>query len=116
MSDSLGRGVEQRGDAIIVHVDGRLEAMHAKELLKQCESILAKGHSKLVIHLADVEFIASSGIGTLLALCEDSQEKSISVRLAELSPAVQSVVDLLNLSDFLPIDGSTDAALAALAA
>ena len=111
-----GPGVEVRSDVVIVHVNGRLEASQAKELMKRCETILTAGHKRLVIHLLDVEFIASSGIGTLLALCEESHEKQIGIRLAEPSAAVQSVIDLLNLSEFLPIDASMDEALAALAA
>jgi len=115
MSENQDPGIEIRGNSVIIHVEGRLEGSQAKELLHRCERVLGQGHRQLVLNLSGVEFIASSGIGSLLALCEDANENGRAIRLAELSPAVQSVVELLNLSSFLPIDPTTDAAIQALA-
>ena len=58
----------------------------------------------------------SSGIGALLVLVEQFQEQGGSVRFASLSPAVDSVVKLLNLDRFLSIDATETASFAALGA
>jgi anti-sigma B factor antagonist len=68
----------------------------------------------LVLNLAGVSFIASSGVGALLALMEEFRKGPGCLRLVEVSPAVRSVVKLLNLERFLSIDGSEQQAFEAL--
>ena len=104
-------------DAVgIVRVRGPLDARNATALLNQCNELRRKGHPRLVINLSAVDFIASSGLGTILALCEEFKETGGRIRLADLSEPVSSVVDLLNLTEFLLIDSTEAAAVRALAA
>jgi len=58
----------------------------------------------LVLNLAEVPFISSSGIGALLALAEDFTQERRAIRIAAASPAVDSVLRLLNLEGFLALD------------
>jgi stage II sporulation protein AA (anti-sigma F factor antagonist) len=99
-----------------IRIAGRLDARSTQKLIKHCEGLRAKGHSHILVNLSEVSFIASSGIGTLLALTEDLKEIGGSLHLVEPSHAVESVVKLLNLNQFLSIDDSEDEALAAIGA
>jgi anti-sigma B factor antagonist len=101
-----------RGKVVLLRVSGRLDTLSASQLLHRCAAVRNAGQD-LVLNLSAVSFIASSGIGALLALAEEFREAEASVRLAALSPAVESVIKLLNLDQFLIIDASEDDALAA---
>jgi len=102
------------GRTAVLRVTGRLDARTASQLIQKCNSAHADGEP-LVLNLAGVSFIASSGVGALLALTEHSRGKSPLV-FAAVSPAVDSVLTLLNLNRFLSIYPSEEEAVRALEA
>jgi anti-anti-sigma factor len=104
---------EDRGGAVLLRVKGRLDVKTAPILLQRVAAIQGNGQN-LVLNLSEVTFMGSSGIGALLVLVEQFQEQGGSVRFVSLSPAVDSVVKLLNLDRFLNIDLTENDALAAL--
>ena len=104
-----------RGRTVLLRVQGRLDTKSASQLLRRC-SVVSSAGQNLVLNLADVSFIASSGVGALLALVEQFKETTGTVRFVSLSSAVESVIKLLNLDQFLTIDSTEDDAVAALEA
>jgi anti-sigma B factor antagonist len=104
-----------RGRTVVLRIQGRLDTKSASQLLKRC-TVVSNAGQNLVLNLAEVSFIASSGIGALLALVEQFKETTGTVRFASLSSAVESVIKLLNLDQFLTIDPTEDEAFAALEA
>ena len=107
--------IAQTPGTIVLRVTGRLDARSAPVLTARCREVRGQG-CHLVLNLAGVSFIASSGIGALLALVEEFRQSEYRVRLAAVSPAVESVVRLLNLDPFLTIDATEADATAALRA
>lgn len=107
--------VRTRGGTVLLRVSGRLDAQSASVLLGQCNAVRAAGDN-LVLNLNGVTFIASSGIGALLALVEQFAEAKRGVRFAAPSPPVDSVIRLLNLEQFLTIYSTEADALADLEA
>jgi anti-sigma B factor antagonist len=95
----------------ILRVSGRLDAKNAQQLMSACHEARSGGSRRVIVNLADITFVASSGIGTLLALTEEFREAGGSIHLVSLSDAVTSVVELLNLSQFLNIGSSEQGAL-----
>lgn len=105
-----------RPDVGVFRVSGRLDAKSAKDLMDACQQAKSSGRSRVVINLAGVVFVASSGIGTLLALTDEFREAGGGVHLVSLSDSVRSVVDLLNLGQFLNVAPSEADALGAIGA
>ena len=101
--------------AMILRIQGNLDSKSTPVLLQHCHQVKEAGRN-LVLNLSEVPFIASSGIGGLLALREEFEEAGLGVRYAALSSAVDSVIKLLNLEAFLGIDTTEDEALASLSA
>jgi anti-anti-sigma factor len=97
--------VEAGVNAAVLRLRGRLDARGASALTARCAEMRAQGRH-LVLNLAQVSFIASSGVGSLLALVEECRQSRTRVRLAEVPPAVDSVIRLLNLDQFLSIDAT----------
>ena len=70
---------DPRAGIAVVRVAGRLEARAAQELRRRCSDLRDSGRTKILINLSGISFVASSGIGTLLALTEESKESGIVV-------------------------------------
>ena len=98
------------GRVAILKVEGRLDWKAASQLLTRGGEVAAEGRD-LVINLEGVTLISSSGLGALLALTEQFQEQSGSVRLVQLSPVVKAVLDLVDLEDVVTIDPDEATAL-----
>jgi len=106
---------ERRGTVSVVRVEGRLDARTAPRLIEyHAAARIGTGHLMLV--LADVTFLSSSGVGALLVLAERLKADGGSLRLVSPSTAVRAPLELLNLHRFLSIDDSEDDALAAIGA
>ena len=100
----------------VLRLYGRLDAKHAQSLVQQCQELLDQDVKNVVITMSDVTFVASSGIGSLLALTESFKDAGGQLHLAQLSGAVSSVVNLLNLGRFLAIDATEEDALQSIGA
>jgi anti-anti-sigma factor len=98
------------GDTRLLRVSGRLDAKSAPSFVALCRTLRSRGTRRLVVNLSGISFVASSGIGVLLALTEEYQDAGGSVVLASLSEPVRSVLELLNLTQFLTIVSSEEEA------
>lgn len=105
--------VEDRDRTAVVRLRGVLDIRTAPEFLQRVAAIQKRGQN-LVLNLAEVTFIGSSGIGVLLAIAEQFREQSGQVRFAAPSQAVTYVIKVLNLGDFLVVDDSEGDSLEAL--
>lgn len=99
----------------ILRLKGRLDARSAPVLAARGAEVRA-ANRHLILNLSGVSFVASSGVGALLALVEEYRQTRSRVRLVQLSPAVDSVIRLLNLNPFLSIDATEADAAQALEA
>ncbi|HET9327103.1 MAG TPA: STAS domain-containing protein [Candidatus Eisenbacteria bacterium] len=106
---------ESRGDSVVVRAEGRLDAKTAPRLLEHCVEARPAG-IHLVLNLAEVTFLSSSGVGMLLVLAERTRSEGCSLRIAAPSVAVTGPLELLNLHRFLTIDESEGESLRALGA
>ena len=95
-----------------VAVGGRIGGASAKELRAHCQALLRTGIVNVVIDMGGVEFIASSGAGTLVVLSEGFQGKGGGLQILRASESVKRVVDLLNIGRFIALVESEDEALA----
>lgn len=86
----------------VLRVRGRLDARGAQKLMSSCNEVRGL-RRHVVLNLGGVSFVASSGVGALLALVEEFRQSDSKLRLAQVPPAVDSVIHLLNLRPFLSI-------------
>ena len=113
MNDSLViRTTHDAPSLVVARAQGVLDASTVPMLLSWVAAHRAS-RRHIVFNLAGVSFIASSGVGALLSLDEELRNDGASFRLAQLSPGVDSVLRLLNLDQFLTIEPSEEAAIAA---
>jgi anti-sigma B factor antagonist len=94
-------GVRQLNDGIVV-VDctGRIVfGEETAELRDQVKALITQG-SRIILNLADVTYIDSGGLGTLVALYTTARNAGGAVKLARLT---QRVGDLLQVTKLLTV-------------
>jgi anti-anti-sigma factor len=72
-------------------------------MLTHCARLSDSGFTHLIIDMANVSFIASSGAGALVVLAEQSRAKDGSVQIVDPSGSVTRVLELLNIQQFLAL-------------
>jgi len=96
----------------VVTLDGRIvlgeESNSFREKLK---SMLAEGKKKIVLDMADVKYIDSSGLGTLVAAHVSAKTQGASVRLCNLGKKFHEVMQLTKLLTVFDVYDTEAAAL-----
>lgn len=91
----------------VLKLNGRLDATGAKELQALAMvSLKEEGKKNLVVDLAGVEFVASTGLGTFLLLTEEFNDAEGNIVFVNATAAVLQVVALLNIDQFLNMEES----------
>jgi len=106
--------VEQVGDCAVVRAAGEIDArtVHAFHKVVAEAGSLA---SHVVIDLAGVTFVDSSGLGGLIVARNSARESGGSVSLVSPPPVVRRLLGSTRLHDVFAIYDSLDGAIAATA-
>lgn len=81
---------------------GEITAANAQDVWRTTEAHLTSSKRKeLVIDLAGVRFIDSTGLGLMVRAKKLAQRESIRLAFVHLQPAVQNVIELARLEEFL---------------
>lgn len=75
----------------------RLDAVTARSFKTECGEHWAPSVQRLTIDMAAVDFLDSSGIGALLSVYKRLTTPQSSMRLIDVKPAVQSVLELMRM-------------------
>ena len=97
-------------ETVIMNVKGRLERSNQSAFVEKAYRALAE-QPYLIINLAQTEFLDSSAIGTLVALCKQAREKGGNLWLTNLPASIGQVFALLRLDHFFEICPTVEAAL-----
>ena len=93
----LGEGV------LVVHLDGKLNMVHAPQLRDLINSHVDAGDTRISIDLTKVDFIDSSGLGALINALKVVRQAGGDLRIAAPTEQVKLVLGLTNLNRVLKI-------------
>jgi len=86
------------GDVVILEFSGRLSIGEGdKEARDRIATLLAAGERKLLLGMAGVSVLDSSGVGELVAALNAAKEAGAEIRLAQLTPRVGEVLKITQL-------------------
>ncbi len=102
---------QERYGEPVLFVKGRIDAAAAQELREECARQRLAGRDRLIISLADVSFVSSSGLGSFLVISEEFKATGGAVVFAAPVRSVSHVLKLLNLDQFLDIAPDLPSAL-----
>ncbi|HET7881890.1 MAG TPA: STAS domain-containing protein [Acetobacteraceae bacterium] len=101
--------------AVRVILDGRLDITGAAAVDLQFNAV-AGSHNGVIVDLAAVSFLASIGIRTLLLGAKTVQRRGGSFVLLKPVAEVERVLDVMGMTDLMPVFHDIDAAMAAVSA
>lgn len=90
--------VEFINDIAVVSVAGFIDAHTAPDFEKVLIDLTKKGHFKMVINFAELNYISSAGLGVLMGQIEYIRENKGDMKLSNLSKKVFKVFDLLGFT------------------
>jgi anti-sigma B factor antagonist len=90
--------VTEGSDAVVVAVSGELDVASAPALRQELYRVIDQDAPKVVVDLAEMEFIDSTGLGVLVGALKRVKERSGTLGLRALSPSARRVFDITGLS------------------
>ncbi|OQX10892.1 MAG: hypothetical protein BWK76_19950 [Desulfobulbaceae bacterium A2] len=103
---------QHHGSIVELRLNGRLDATTAPRLRQEVQDRLEAGQRQLVIELAGVDFIDSTGLGGLVTALRTIVKEGGMLKLAAIRAEVRRVFELTRLDKLFEIFPDTDAAVA----
>jgi anti-sigma B factor antagonist len=104
--------VRNVGDVTIVDISGRIalgdESAALRDLITE---LLSKGDRKIILDLADVNYIDSSGLGTLVSSFATARRQGGELKLVKLSDKVDDLMEVTRLYTVFDIADNEEEAL-----
>ena len=86
-----------RDDLVEVATAGKLNMASEAELRQAVAEASAAGGARIVVNLADTEFMDSSGLGALVGCLKAAREAGGDLRIANVQDQVRMVLELTNM-------------------
>ena len=107
--------VEEVADSTaVLRPAGRLDLQTAADFRQRVTDAVEAGRSAVVIDLAGVTFMDSSGLGALIAALKTARQAGGDLRIAGVGSQVAMIMQLTQMDRVLTAHGTVDEALAAL--
>lgn len=104
--------INEKEETVIITVDEeRMDAHNSGNLKERMLQLLDEGKCQLVIDLAAVRFIDSSGLGALVSGFKNASARDGSLKLCCLQPQVRSMFELTRLHRVFEIFTTLEEAL-----
>jgi len=104
------RAVEAHGAATVIHLGGELDLYNADDLRAALGQAIERGQTRVVIDLAEVQFVDSTALGVLIEA--RSKLGADGLRLAAPQLETRRTLQVSGLDRHLPVHDSVDDALA----
>ena len=97
-------------DMDVLVLNGRLDAASAKDLKNRVNHLVQENRVKLIVEMENVDFIDSSGLGSLVSSLRVVNERGGDVKVAGLQKQVRSIFELTRLHRIFGIFDDVEAA------
>ncbi len=98
--------VTEHVDFVTLSLKGRLDITSSASLKDDILRHVARGQSKIILNLAQVDFINSSGLGTLVSILKEVRLAKGRLVLSNLASYVQEIFEITQLSNIFEIFAS----------
>jgi anti-sigma B factor antagonist len=95
----------------IIDISGDMDLYNAHRLKDVVARLIEKGVKELVVNLEKVDYLDSSGVGSLIHVYTQVKQRSLQLRIAHVHGSVEKVIRLTKLIDYFPIVDSVKTAL-----
>ena len=103
--------VREETNVTILTLKGRLDLATGSALKEQIKQLLEKEKTAVHLNLGDVEFINSSGLGSLVSIMKEIRLRKGRLTLSNLASYVQEIFEITQLSHIFEIYATEQEAL-----
>lgn len=101
------------GSIVVVYLRGRLDVHLSADIEKEINKIIKdEGSAHLLLNLAGVEYMSSSGLRIFVSTMRILKESNRKLKLCNMNSAVKKIFEVVELMDMFEIYDNEDAALA----
>ena len=115
MGDAVELSVmsRQEGSRTVISVTGEIDVYTAPNLRERLNELVADGHYDLVVDMAGVDFLDSTGLGVLVGGLKRVRAHEGSLRLVCTQERILKIFRITGLTKVFPIHTSVEEAVAA---
>ena len=111
---SMKASTRQVQDVTIIDLSGQIKLGEGSSVLRDTvKDLLGKGHRKILVNLAEITYIDSSGIGELISAFTSARSRGGELKLLHLTKKIH---DLLQITKLYTVFDVRDDEVQALAA
>lgn len=103
--------MRKSGEVYIVDVKGEMDLYNAHQLKDLVNKMIEKKIQSFVINMEGVDYIDSTGIGALIAICNSLKKQGFKLAISGVHGSVKKVIELTKLIGFFPLANSLDDAI-----
>ncbi len=107
------KDIEQRDEGLVVSLQGEIDYNQSHKLLSALNDHVEKRPPRLVIDLKEVDYMDSSGLGTLVKIFQQVNAYKGKMALVAMNDRVRNAFEITRLDKFFSIHDSVDEALKA---
>ena len=101
---------EKINDVEVLKLEGRLDASSAKDIKEKVALLTKENRVKLVIDMGGIDFIDSSGLGSLISSLRSVNKLGGDIKISALQDQVRAIFELTRLHRIFGIYDDNDAA------
>jgi len=102
---------EMTNDICVLRITGRIDAANAAKLRDRVTALITDGRIKLLLDMAEVDCIDSSGLGTLVACLKSISSAGGFFKIATLQAQTRSMFQMVRLDRVLQLYDNRASAL-----
>lgn len=104
--------VNEQGNVCILKLKGRLDLASGTSLKEEVKKLFEQDKTSIHLNLSEVEFINSSGLGSLVSLMKETRVKKGRLTLSNMASYVKEIFEITQLSHIFEIFETDTEALA----
>jgi anti-sigma B factor antagonist len=104
------------GDVIVLHLQGPITLGDATNRFRALiQNTLVSGRTKIILNMAEVYYMDSSGLGELVAAYSSAKRQGATLKLMKLTPRVKDLVQLTKVYQVFEVFNDEDSAVRSFA-
>jgi anti-anti-sigma factor len=111
LEESMEFDSGKQGNAVVIKVKGRMDAVSAPGFEKECGDLVDAGEKILIVDLGGLEYISSAGLRSILAAAKKVKAAQGGISFCNLLGMVQEVFSISGFATMFPIHGSLEEAI-----
>ena len=101
---------KEDGNIIVLYIKGYLDAHTAPKLEQEFQNLINEQKYKIIVSFKELNYISSAGLGVFMGFIETIRENKGDIKLANMSPKIFRVFDLLGFPTLYDILENEDEA------